>query len=288
MKRPEELEEAESFAFGSNWQRYLELLDEERIAAAEASVADTLERSSLEGESFLDIGSGSGLFSLAARRLGATVHSLDVDPESVACTRELKERYSPGDRRWTVERASVLDRDHMEALGAFDVVYSWGVLHHTGNMWEALQNAAIPVAPEGLLWIAIYNDQGLKSRLWRKVKRLYNWLPAIARPLLVLAAGAWLELRALPGRLARMEHPLPWLRVGGQDTKSRGMAYWSDLVDWVGGYPFEVARPEEIFDFYRERGFVLVRLRTVGGSLGNNEFVFRKRQKTAASDGSSS
>lgn len=287
MVRSERSAGTEAFAFGKNWGHFLKRLDEERIAAAETSLTESLERPSLEGASFLDIGSGSGLFSLAARRLGARVHSLDVDRESVACTRELKRRYFPEDPEWTVERASVLDDEHMEALGDFDVVYSWGVLHHTGSMWKALENAAIPVASGGLLWVAIYNDQGLKSRLWRKVKRLYNRLPSPVRPVLVLAAGAWLELRALPRRLARREHPLPWLRRRGRNRKRRGMTFWYDLVDWVGGYPFEVARPEEIFDFYRDRGFTLERLRTVGGSLGNNEFVFRKRQEVGRSTGES-
>lgn len=264
------------FGFGKNWSHFLQVLDEERITTAERTLTEMLEKPSLEGLSFVDIGSGSGLFSLAARRLGARVHSLDVDRQSVACTRELRRRYFRDDPSWTVEQGSVLDRDYMEGLGAFDVVYSWGVLHHTGSMWEALENAALPVEPGGRLWVAIYNDQGLKSQVWRGIKRLYNRLPAPLRPPLVLAVGGWLELRQVPGRLARREHPLPWLMGMYPGREKRGMSRWYDLVDWVGGYPFEVARPEEIFHFYRKRGFILERLRTVGGSLGNNEFVFRK------------
>ncbi len=50
----------------------------------------------LAGNSFLDVGSGSGLFSLAAMRLGADrVHSFDYDPQSVGCTKELKRRFPP-------------------------------------------------------------------------------------------------------------------------------------------------------------------------------------------------
>jgi hypothetical protein len=52
------------------------------------------------------------------------------------------------------------------------------------------------------------------------------------------------------------------------------MSPWRDLIDWVGGYPFEVAKPEAILDFYLRRGFTLKRLVTCGGSLGCNEYVF--------------
>jgi 2-polyprenyl-6-hydroxyphenyl methylase/3-demethylubiquinone-9 3-methyltransferase len=173
-----EIARGERFAFGENWARYLEILDEPRIREAQDSLKRMLEVDDLEGKSFLDIGSGSGLFSLAARRLGARVHSLDYDPKSVACTAEVRRRHSPNDPDWTVGEGSALDRDYLESLGPFDVVYSWGVLHHTGKMWDALEAALLPVAPGGRLLIAIYNDTGKETIRWRRIKRIYNALPA--------------------------------------------------------------------------------------------------------------
>ena len=152
----------------------------------------------------------------------------------------------------------MLDADYVKSLGTHDVVYSWGVLHHTGEMWRAVANTAERVRPAGLLYIAIYNDQGNKSARWRRIKRLYNELP---RPLRVPYAVAVMFGDYVRG----------WTR-----QRERGMSRWHDLVDWVGGYPFEVATPEEIFRFCRARGFELVDLTTAGGGIGCNEFVFRR------------
>lgn len=268
-----EIAQGERFEFGKNWSRFLTCLDEPRIAAAEASLQEMLEVRDLAGERFLDIGCGSGLFSLAARRLGAVVHSFDYDPQSVACTVELKRRYFPGDVLWNIEVGSALDQGYLASLGLFDVVYSWGVLHHTGQMWQALDLAAPLVADEGKLFIAIYNDQGGVSRRWAAIKRLYNRSPWPVRAVLVLTVGAGFQMREALSRLARLQNPLPWRRQ--RAVRVRGMSAWHDLVDWVGGYPFEVAKPEQIFDFYRQRGFVLQRLKTDRGS-GCNEYVFQK------------
>lgn len=265
------------FGFGQNWSRFLALVDERRILQAERSLQEMLEVARLDGKSFLDVGSGSGLFSLAARRLGARVHSLDYDLDSVRCTATLRERYCGGDPAWTVEQGSVLDRPYLQSLGTWDIVYSWGVLHHTGAMWHALEHVADLVRPGGLLWIAIYNDQGPASRRWLKVKQLYNRLPRGCRWIVVLPALArtW-GLTIL--RDAIRGYPFETWRHYAERSR-RGMSPWRDLVDWVGGLPFEVATPDAIFDFYRRRGFVLRRLRTCGGGLGNNEFVFQAQDR---------
>jgi 2-polyprenyl-6-hydroxyphenyl methylase/3-demethylubiquinone-9 3-methyltransferase len=271
MPHADELAARARFAFGKNWQRFLRGLSETRIVAAEQSLLEMLELPSLEGKRFLDIGSGSGLFSLAARRLGATVRSFDYDPDCVACTQSLQQRYFADDSQWRVESGSVLDEPFLESLGQWDIVYSWGVLHHTGAMYTALGNAAQRVAPGGLLFIALYNDQGGPSRRWLKVKRLYNRLPVGLR--WVVLGPSLLRLWGLTS-LRDLLRGRPFESWRKYAENSRGMSAWRDVVDWVGGLPFEVARPEEVFDFLRTRGFRLVRLSTLGRGSGCNQFVF--------------
>jgi 2-polyprenyl-6-hydroxyphenyl methylase/3-demethylubiquinone-9 3-methyltransferase len=207
---------------------------------------------------------------LAARRLGARVRSFDYDPQSVACTRELRRRDGAGDADWTVEEASVLEEGYLAGLGRFDVVYSWGVLHHTGAMWRALGNVAPLVAPGGKLWLAIYNDQGGASERWKLVKRSYNRAPAPLKPLFVAAVGAFFETRTSLIQAVRLQNPF----ARPPAMNERGMSRRHDLVDWVGGWPFEVAKPEEIVGFYRGRGFNLEWLRTLGAGRGCNEYLF--------------
>ncbi len=269
-----EVAQGQRFEFGKNWAWFLTTLNDAKIDEAIRSLKEMLGVSTLEGARFLDIGSGSGLFSLAARRLGAQVDSFDYDPNSVACTRELRRRYFPDDPQWRVERGSALDEAYVRALGQFDIVYSWGVLHHTGEMWKALANAAIPVTPGGKFFIAIYNDQGTASQRWTTVKKAYNKLPKPLRFTVVWPSFWALYWRPLVKDTLRLRP----FRTFSEYGKVRGMSLWRDLIDWVGGYPFEVAKPEEIFDFFRDRGFSLLRLRTAGGSMGCNEFVFEKRK----------
>jgi 2-polyprenyl-3-methyl-5-hydroxy-6-metoxy-1,4-benzoquinol methylase len=271
-----EVAAGQRFEFGENWRNFLSVLDEERVAEARASLCAMLSVSSLEGMSFLDIGSGSGLFSLAAAQLHAShVHSFDFDPASVGCTQELKRRFLPHHEHWTIERGSALDRAYLESLGTFDIVYSWGVLHHTGSMMQALENAALPVAPGGKLLISIYNDQGLYSRMWRAIKRTYNRLPNGLRAAYVALVMAPRELKNVAVAVARLQ-PGRYIRSWTEYKRHRGMSRWHDLVDWVGGYPFEVATPELVFELYRERGFALIQLKTCGGGLGCNQFVLVK------------
>jgi SAM-dependent methyltransferase len=262
------------FTFGENWQRFLEEVDNERIRAAEDSLREMLGVDDFAGLTFLDAGCGSGLFSLAATRLRASrVHSFDYDRQSVEATRMLAERYGRG-ANWAIEPGDVTDPAYCRSLGTFDVVYSWGVLHHTGAMWRALENVCALVAPGGRLFISIYNDQRWLSSYWRAVKRTYNRL---SRPLRVPYVGLVMTLPELAflGR-SLVRGRVRWYVETWTRPRERGMSKWRDMIDWVGGYPFEVAKPEEVFRFLRDRGFILEELVTQGGGLGCNQFVFRR------------
>lgn len=262
------------FEFGKNWSRFFTVVDERHVAASVASLQRLLKLDSLYGLTLLDAGCGSGLHSLAAVRMGATVRSFDYDPDAVTCSIELRQRFSAASAPWTIEQGSVIDSEYLARLGMFDVVYSWGVLQHTGAMCKAMELLTRCVKPRGLLAVALYNDQGLESRVWRVIKRTYNRLPGRLRPLLVVLVGFYFECRSTLRRLIRRRPPL--LEESVQGPRARGMSKWHDLVDWVGGYPFEVAKREDVIAFYRERGFELISLCSVGKGLGCNEFVFRR------------
>lgn len=273
-----EVSRGERFEFGANWARFLEVLNDERISQAETSLREMLVVSDLKGKTFLDVGCGSGLYSLAARKLGATVHSFDFDPMSVACTAELKRRYYPSDVNWIIEQGSALDKNYLQDIGQWDIVYSWGVLHHTGAMWQALDNVVSSVRGGGRLFIAIYNDQGGWSRRWRMIKKSYNKLPKFLRLPFAAIIMAPRELKLLIVASLNGRPFGYFYNIFNYSKQSlRGMNYWHDLIDWIGGYPFEVAKPEEIFSFCRDRGFCLDNMQTCAGGLGCNQFVFTRK-----------
>jgi len=251
------------FDFGKNWSNYLSLINSERISRAEESLVEMFELKEFKNKSFLDIGCGSGIFSLAARNLGATVLSFDYDPKSVECARSLKKKYCQHDGRWEIESGSMLDKYYIERLGKHDLVYCWGVAHHTGDMFQALENLTETVKTKGQVLVAIYNSQGSLTKYWTFIKRWFVRYPII-RPILI-AMHAFMIL--FPSMLLK--------KLRGQKIP-RGMSAWYDLLDWLGGYPFETSTASGIFEFFKKRGFRLEKLKTVGGKMGCNEFVFRK------------
>ena len=228
----------------------------------------------LQGATFLDVGCGSGLFSLAAARLGAArVRSFDCDGESVAATQEVKRRFAPDAGAWQIEQGDVLDEGYLRSLGEWDVVYAWGVLHHTGEMWRALENAMSRVRPGGTIFIAIYNDQGALSRIWRTIKRGYNRSRPTRWAIIALFVPAMVLHGAVMDVVRARRNPLDRYRSYAQ--RSRGMSPRHDWLDWLGGYPYEVARPREVVGFCEARGFETKTVRVVDG-WGCNQFVFRR------------
>ncbi len=271
MKRDysEEVSQGKRFQFGANWNAFLKSMNDERIIEAVHSLSEMLCVDDLSGKRFLDIGSGSGLFSLAARRLGAQVHSFDYDPISVECTKELKIRYYSNDENWVIEKGSALDENYLVSLGKFDVVYSWGVLHHTGCMTKALNNVMLPVADNGLLFIAIYNDQDISSRLWEKVKKFYC-SSRVGRLIVSSVFVPFYTVQSIAIGLIKYKNPIGHFT---HYVNKRGMSIYYDWIDWLGGYPFEVAKPEEIINLYKSYGYTLEGLITTNRH-GCNQFLF--------------
>src|SRR5581483_10216342 len=239
---------ATHFPFGENWARFAENIDESRIAEAARALRRLL-GDTLRGARFLDVGCGSGIHAVAALRLGVKcVSAIDLDPRSVATTRNTLTTHAPSGP-WDVSVASALDLDP-DKLGRYDVVYSWGVLHHTGRMWDAVRCAASMVDDGGSLAIALYRKTALCAA-WRAEKRLYNALPR-SQPLLRTAYIGWLRA-ALALRGETFSTYVDEYRL------RRGMDFYRDVHDWLGGWPYESARPEEVHSFLGELGFALDR-----------------------------
>lgn len=266
----------ERFAFGKNWQAFARQIDPGRVDQAVDSLRSALQVNSLTGKRFLDLGCGSGLFSLAAQRMGATVVSVDFDHDSVSCTEHVRDELGIDDSDWQVFQGSILDERFLASLGLADVVYCWGVVHHTGAMNRAIELVASRVRDGGWLCLAVYNDQGGASRRWRKIKRIYHRLPRWLRPLWVVLIAGYHECKFALVRLLQGRNPLPFTDWR-QKKRDRGMSVWHDWVDWIGGLPFEVAAPEQVIVPMRKRGFILEQLRTVGGGWGCNEYVFSRQ-----------
>lgn len=260
------------FEFGANWANFVDKhFSQERVDISRRHLLDFVGRESLGGMRFLDIGCGSGLHSLAAWQAGARrIHSFDYDPQSVATTRALH-RLANAPEAWTVSRGSVLDEAFMTGLEQADLVYSWGVLHHTGDVWNALRQACGRVAHGGLLYVALYSaDMQIDPppKYWLDIKRQYVAASPWRR--------RWMELAYLwRFRLNRKPWGLPSLFLQAwRYKKSRGMNYMTDVRDWLGGWPMEFCRDADVVSFVTgEFGLKLEKMKT---GQANTEFLFSR------------
>jgi SAM-dependent methyltransferase len=257
-----------AFTFGENWLNFSRLLDEQRVQEAMTSLMALLAVPDLRELTFVDVGAGSGLFSIAAVRLGAVrVLALDRDANCLKAIQDNARRFlSPTDAsRLECRLADILEPTSVP-LERFDVVYAWGSLHHTGAMWDAIRNTAPLCGPRGRFVLALYNETRF-SPYWLSAKRFYHGAPAPMRGLLVaMLAGPRILVRALKGRRVA--------RTG------RAMSVWYDAVDWLGGLPYEWAAPSQVGQCLERLGFRLERS-LLTKRHGCNEFVFVRQTPTA-------
>lgn len=266
----------ERFPFGKNWSDYIKTyLSDERVEVSKRHMLDFLGLSDLAGKTFLDIGCGSGLHSLAAFRSGAKeIFAFDYDAESVEATRYCH-AHAGSPAHWRITRGSVLDEAFMATVPQADIVYSWGVLHHTGDVWRAIRNAAGRVPAGGLFYIALYSADVQKppytADFWLDVKRRYlksSWLGRRAWE------GWYIYRFMLGGALKRLPQ---FFRRRAEHRRNRGMDIMTDIRDWLGGWPMEFVYDADAIKFCEELGMTLQRIKT---GEANTEFLFR-RMRTA-------
>ncbi len=253
------------FDFGKNWQEFSEdSLDDERFLEVQKSVGDLVGVERIENKTFLDIGCGSGIFAISAKKLGASkVVGFDVLKSSVESAKANKDKFAKDESIDFFEQ-SIL-KEGYDQFGKFDVIYSWGVLHHTGNMWKAIKNAMELVDKNGVFVIAIYNKHWT-SPVWRIIKWLYNKSPKFFKLIMI-----WIFYVVIAAAKFLVTGKNPFKK------KKRGMSFYYDVVDWVGGYPYEYASKKELVDFFEKNNFKLEKFVKAEVPTGCNEFVFKKK-----------
>jgi len=282
----------ERFSFGKNWSRFIQKnFSEERVAKAKIRLIDLLKLDDLNGYTFLDIGCGSGLHSLAALHCGASrVISFDYDPDSVEITKYLRSREG-NPPHWEVKQGSVLDAGFMRSLPQADIIYAWGVLHHTGDTWKALEHARIPLSPHGVLFVALYSETSYYNAhlAWGNptpaqlldIKQRYNKKGILGKTAMecqfILETFLWKDLNHFLFELKKPSRALRTIRDFGKKVstykESRGMEFWTDVKDWLGGWPMDFVKESEVMHLASSRlGLELLDMLT---GEGNTEFVFQ-------------
>jgi len=261
-----------TFSFGDNWSDFVQTIDEETIERAKRDIEKWLGEGYVRGKRVLDIGCGSGLHSLCYYQLGAgEVVSFDHDEKSVEATRFLwSESGRPGN--WRVFQGSILDAELVGELGVHDIVYAWGVLHHTGSMWEAVENSTSVVGNGGKFWVALYT-KGSRYEKDLQLKRRYNAAGEWGKKLMV---ARWI-LKLMFRRLRRRRNPFKWNR-----RRARGMSVYYDIIDWLGGLPYEVASVEEVVAFCRAKGLVVDKV-VPKPEGGNSIYLFTRKHSQGPS-----
>jgi SAM-dependent methyltransferase len=260
------------FDFGKNWSDFSSsALTAPRLAQARADFSRLMKHAmaELNHRSFLDIGFGQGLSLLAAAAAGARAVGCDINPTCGEVLTRNRAHFSELDScDIRIVIGSILDRATLIRLrelsptkNGYDFVHSWGVLHHTGKMWTAVDNASDLVAPGGILVLALYNKHW-SSPLWSLIKRSYCAAPALLQRVMI---GLFYPVILAAKAIVTGRNPF---------AMERGMDFYYNVVDWVGGFPYEYATPDEVARHLSARGFALRWQAEATVPTGCNEQVF--------------
>ena len=261
------------YEFGKNWQSFNKsFLSLERINIVKESFLNFLHLDNLDGKTFLDIGSGSGLQSLAAYNAGAErIFSFDYDSNAVEATKSLW-RKSGRPKNWTICQGSILDSEFVNSLGEFDIVYSWGVLHHTGDLWNALKNSKLPLKSDGVLYVSLYAKEAYQDppqEYWLELKQKYNKAGFIERKKIEITYIYQILMDSKIRNIYRL------IKMIITYKKNRGMALWTDIKDWLGGWPMEFSSANEVYTYSLNKlNLCLINLKMGSGCT---EYLFEKK-----------
>jgi SAM-dependent methyltransferase len=272
----------ERFDFGENWKNYnKKYLTEDKIRQANEAFIKFTEIQTLTELTVVDIGCGSGIHSLNFSRMNPKfLLSFDYDYKSVEATNYLKEVHK--NKNWDVKQGSILDEKFLLRMPQFDLVYAWGVLHHTGNVWLAIKNSCDLVSEGGILYLALYSSDvkmlNRESTYWLKVKKKYNQSGFIGKRLIELSfisrekyLSALNFLRVLIKSLvSRQKNKTKFF---SRQKRYRGMSYLIDVRDWLGGWPMEYVSDDAVIELVSSKNFVLKKIKK---GEACTEFLFKK------------
>jgi 2-polyprenyl-3-methyl-5-hydroxy-6-metoxy-1,4-benzoquinol methylase len=265
------------FAFGDNWLDFYKKINSKKIKIAKKDIRDFI-GINIKNKKFLDIGCGSGLSSLAAVQLGAKVTSFDIDKNSVTSTKNLKKKFKKKD--WNILYGDILNKNFCKKLNKFDIIYCWGVLHHTGDMHKGLKNLIINTKKNSYVFLALYNDEGINSKIWYFIKKFYNYLTLNYLKKIffytILVINIFITRIFVISNLYTFKSLREFILYVNTYEKSRGMSFINDQLDWIGGYPFEVSTPDSIIKFFEKKNFKLMKIK-INKGYGNNIFLFKKK-----------
>jgi SAM-dependent methyltransferase len=254
------------FNFGKNWKNFSDnALDSEKVSQAREDFANLLKN--VSGKTFIDIGFGQGLGLLTATSLGLETAGADINPLCKEVLEKNQSFFPEMKQSIPVVVGSILESSTLFSIHQirtkYDIVHSWGVLHHTGDMQKAIENTASLVNDKGYFILAIYNRHW-SSALWLLIKWIYCHVPSFLQTLLIYL---FIPIIFLAKFMVTGKNPL---------KKERGMNFFYDVIDWVGGYPYEYASIEEMKNTMQKLGFEMLKAIPAQVPTGCNEFIFRK------------